>query len=78
MLNGTEVSKPTEDPKPLSYPCIKIGVITGTVILFLSPRRGVVLVGGRSNKAVGYYSEDFYENNFVPFYGVLEIEQERE
>lgn len=78
MLNGTVVSKPGQAPKPLSYPCLKIGYVTGVVVMFLSPQRGVVLVPGHSGRPVGYYFEDLDDSNFAPFYGVLEIEQERE
>ena len=56
----------------IKYPCFMIGIQSGTVVLFTSPRVGTVKGTGNKHKpySIGDYSERWSMECFIPFVGV--------
>ena len=61
------------------YPCLKICKSNGRIILFVAPREGFELVGGKSpNTSNSRYSTAWDEAQLQPYNGVIEIQNRKE
>ena len=60
-----------------SYPCLKIGKVSGTVVLFTHERTGTVVGGGVSHRA-GDYSFAWTRSDFKPFNGKVTLSNEKD
>ena len=68
--------KSTATDKPLvkdEYPILKKSDITGLIVLFTSKKTGVAIKVDKSNR-IGQFSEDWLEDNFLPYTGTVTLE----
>lgn len=58
------------------YPYLGINLGFDCVILFTSPNTGTVVNGGRSADEVGFHYDEWKEETFSKFLGVVQLENE--
>lgn len=69
-----------EDNKQIEYPCLMVDKEAGTIILVYADSEdeyecmeGMVIVEGRLGFTIGYISNGWRKDCFIPFKGVVEL-----
>lgn len=60
--------------KDIEYPCLMKGANTGKVVLFHKYEKGTIVnIGRQIMFGLGYYSDDYDMEHFIPFNGTIEL-----
>lgn len=71
------VAKQNEYKEAPEYPCFKMSLNDGTIVLFTSKNTGIVVCQGRIEyDVVGRVCDDWAESHFVPFYGIITVSKD--
>lgn len=69
-----------EDNRQIEYPCLMVDKEAGTIILVYADSEdeyecmeGMVIVAGKLQLKVGYVSNGWCKDRFIPFKGIVEL-----
>ena len=57
----------------MEYPYLGTSETLGEVVLFTSPNTGTMVYKGSNQSSLGEYANNWAEEEFIPFNGVLEL-----